>query len=101
MPENLFMTTSMKPKNRRGLPEVFLTASYAMGWWASMVPHDLVGIVVGVLCQPLLERQVKLTRSKQTSFVHMFIFEVFLLSQLSFNCHSYALLAKHMDSPPL
>lgn len=103
MLENLSITTSMKPKNRRVLPEVFLGASYAMGWWASMVPHDLMGLVVGVLCQLLLGRQGKLTRSKQTSFICMFFFGVFLLSQLSFNFHkySYALRAKHVGSPPV
>jgi len=39
MPENLSATTRIEPKNRRAIPEVFLRASDAMGWWASTVPH--------------------------------------------------------------
>lgn len=93
----------MKPKNRRVLPEVSLRALYAMGWWASAVPHDLAGLVVVVLCQPLLERQGKLSRSEQTLFISMLFFGVFLLSWLCFNCrkYSYAFLAKHVGSPPV
>lgn len=66
-----------------------------------MVPHDLVGLVVGVLCQ--LERKGKLARSKQISFKRTFFFGVFLLSPLRFNYHkyTYALLAKCVGSPPV
>jgi len=37
MSENL-IATSMKPENRRDMPDVPLTASYAMGWWAPIDP---------------------------------------------------------------
>lgn len=60
-----------------------------------------LSLTVGVFCQPLLERQGKLTRSKQTQITHLFFTGVFLLSPLSYNCHkySYILLAKHIGSP--